>query len=250
MRMTLLEMVQEIASALVSDSVSSVTGTGATEEGTIIAGYIKSAYYEILDRQEWSFLQTVGLLDALVDLTKPNYLVAPTSVKQITTVRYDVSETTTPDMRDVTYKTPEDFIAYMYSNRSVDLTITNIVTDYSGIRLLIRNDRFPKYYTSFDDKHLVFDSYHSTYDTTLQSSKSMATLITYPSWTVSNTFVPFLPEGMFSLLVAEAKDASFQYLRQTQTAKDNKRVSRHSSHARHASTRVIDKAPRQGFGRI
>ena len=250
MKMTLLELVQDIASALVSDVVTSVTGTGATEEGTIIAGFVKSAYYEILDRQDWDFLMTIGTLDALVDLTKPNYLAAPTSVKSIATIRYDVSETATPFMQDVVYKSPEDFIAAMYTTRNPDLTVTTIVTDYSGFRLLVRNDLFPKYYTSFDDKYIVFDSYNSTYDTTLQASKSMATILTHPAWTVSNSFVPVLPEGMFSLLLAEAKDASFQYLRQTTTQKDSKRVQRHSSHARHASKRVTDKAPRQGFGRI
>ena len=36
----------------------------------------------------------------------------------------------------------------------------------------VKNKEFPSYFTSFDGKYLVFDAYHSDYDTVLQASKT------------------------------------------------------------------------------
>lgn len=249
MKMTLLEMVQDIASSMVSDNVNSVSGTGSTEEGTIIAGFIKTTYYEILDRDTWSFMSKTLPLDGVSDLDHPNYLKVPDGVHNVNSVMYDNSEDGIPKMRDAQYLEPEEFVRYLYNNRPVDTAVTETITDFSGIKLLIRNDRFPKYYTSFDDLYLVFDAYHSDYDATLQQTKSLATAQKMPAWNVEDTFVPDLPANMFSMLLSEAKNACFQYLRQSQTPTDAKRAYRHSSHARHASKRVNDKQPRRGFGR-
>ena len=38
--------------------------------------------------------------------------------------------------------------------------------------MVVSTNAFPTFCTSFDNKYVVFNSYHSDYDTTLQSSKS------------------------------------------------------------------------------
>lgn len=250
-RMTLLEMVKSILSAMVSDPVNSITDPAeTTEEALVVADIIKDSYYEILGREQWDFLKKPGVLDAYGNIDFPNYLVSPVPVSQLQNVRYNITKVTDTNVRikDMVYRAPEDFLDYIYSRNSSDSNIQT-VTDESGIPLFIRTDKAPECYTSFDDKNLVFDSYDNTVDSTLQSSKSVAIFVKAPAWEVSDDFIPELPIQMFPLLLAEAKQASFNYLKQSDSPKDAKRAYRLGSYARHGEKRVVNRAPRQGYGR-
>lgn len=250
-RMTLLDMVKSILSAMVSDPVNSITDSAeTTEEALVVAEIIKDTYYELLGREQWDFLKSMGVLDAYGNVDFPNYLVSPVSVSQLRNVRYNVTKVsdTNTKIKDMLYRTPEDFLDHIYNRNSSDSNI-QLVEDPSGIPLFIRTDKAPEYYTSFDDKNLVFDSYDNTVDSALQSSKSVVIFTKSPAWEVDDDFIPELPIQMFPLLLAEAKQAAFNYLKQSDSPKDAKRSYRLGSHARHAEKRVVNRAPRQGYGR-
>ena len=53
---------------------------------------------------------------------------------------------------------PDAFLRRQNSLNS-DLVNVDVIQDHTGIELLIRNDKNPEYFTSFDDNVLVFDSY-------------------------------------------------------------------------------------------
>lgn len=250
-RMTLIEMVKSILSAMVSDPVNSVTDVAeTTEEALVVADIIKDTYYEILGREPWDFLKQPGRLDAYGDTDFPNYLVSPVSVRQLVNVRYNVTKVTDTNikLRDMVYYTPEEFLDRIYNRNSSDSNVQQVL-DPSGIPLFIRTDKAPEYYTSFDDTNLVFDSYDSAVDSTLQSSKSVTLFIRSPEWVLADDFIPDLPIQMFPLLLAEAKQTAFNYLKQSDSPKDAKRAYRHGSHARHGEKRVANRSPRQGYGR-
>lgn len=217
MKMTLIEMVQDIASDMNSDAVNSINDTPEAKQ---IAQIIKSTYYELLNLYEWPRRNGLAKLGATGDNTKPTHLVIPTSVDEIKELRYNTKKKATdPDRFEVVqYVSPDNFLTITDRYDSTDTT-TQIVTDYSGAVLYIKNDRAPTYWTSFDDKYVVFNAYDKSIDSSLQSSKTRCIATLNHEFVMDDSFVPDLPESHFPLLLAEAKSACFLRIKQTQDAK-------------------------------
>jgi len=113
---------------------------------------------------------------------------------------------------------PEDFMEVVDSRDSSKSNVT-VVTDPTGISINVMKDKAPEYFTSFDDENLVFDSYDSEVDTTLQNNKTQCHGKRSVAFTLSDSFTPDLPVQMFSYLLAEAKSTSFVTLKQMANAK-------------------------------
>mgnify|MGYP000149502562 CR=1 FL=1 len=64
----------------------------------------------------------------------------------------------------------------------------------------------PSFYTSFDDEHIVMDSYKSSVETTLQNSKTQAYGVVYPTFTISDTFTPDLDDTLFPYSKGDAPE--------------------------------------------
>ena len=233
MKMTLLEIVQDILNSMDSDEVNTITETVESDQ---VAQIVKTTYYEIISRRDWPHLKELFQLDGLGDVSKPSHMKLPSRIVEMRELSYDCKRDgeTKRSWTKVKYLTPEDFLCYTNAH---NLDSSNIVeiTDTSGVKLLIRNDISPRYWTSFDDQHVVFDSYNSTLDTTMTSSKTQCWGIRLPEWTVSDTFYPDLPEDAFAFLLAEAKSIAQFQLRQfadqaatQQAARQRYRMSRKS----------------------
>jgi hypothetical protein len=112
---------------------------------------------------------------------------------------------------------PDDFMNLILQRNPANSNITTVLDNLSnsGVKLFIENDKDPQYWTSFDDEWIIFDSYDSSYDDTIQNQKTMASVYIEPSWTQSDTFVPDLPTKAFPLLLSEAKKAAFVKVKQT-----------------------------------
>ncbi len=147
-------------------------------------------------------LQELIQLEALADNTKPNYLRLPDDVSRIkeSKVMYDISEDSAEiKMVEIDYLPPLEFLE-LVGNTKVD-TDNEIVTDYSGYRMVIPNEQAPQYYTDFDDEYLVFDAFNSTVDSTMQSSKSGVLVNQRRSFTQSDTYVIDFPEWFHTTYV-------------------------------------------------
>jgi len=248
-KLTLLALVQNILYDLNSDNVNSITDT---LEATQVAHIIKTTYFDLIADNTIPEHFSLGTLTSLSSLTYPNYLQVPSSVVSIKWIKYDTHTVTSPQIvyTPIVYKNPEDFIAMSLSN---DSTASNIqtVTDSSGVKLLIRNDKFPQYYTSFDDEYLVFDSYLATTETFLTSSRSTIWANYEPVFTLSDSFVPDLDSNLFPLLLAEAKSLAFVNNAQASNPKIEQIAKRHQSFKQGRKHR-LEAAERNGwvdFGR-
>ncbi len=215
--MTLLELVQDILSDMDSDEVNSVSDT---VESLQVAGVIKSTYYQIIANRDIPELKELTQLTALADASLPNYLKLPDGVTAVEWVKYNtkLSGATDEDFTDIKQLSTEEFALRSYKRNSGDTNVVSI-TDISGVPLFIIDDKAPEWWTSFDDLHLVFDSYDSAVDSTLQASKSIAYVQTSPTWTVADTFTPDLDDTLFPFLLAEAKATCFVALKQTTNRK-------------------------------
>jgi len=205
-KMTLLEVVQDVLNDLDSDEVNSISDT---VEANQIANICKSVYYDVIttvDLPEHTELMTVS---GLSNSSRPNYMDAD-SVTEIKELRYNVSDTVGElEYKLINYVPPEEFIKSIVT-RDTTATEVIIVTDpTSGISLPILNNKMPDSFTSFDDRYLCFDSYDSAVDNTLQTSKTMVLGIKIPSFTLTDAAVPDIDDTIFPYYLAEVKSRAF-----------------------------------------
>lgn len=212
---TVLEMSQRILSSMDSDEVTSITDTVESQQvGTIL----ETCYYDLVARAN---LPEDYLPFNLTETsaTTPNQMSLPTDFSNLQCVKYDCQTLTQTDplWTDIDYLSWKDFSRMMYSLNESDTNVDtyNITVGSSTIPIIFTNDLAPKYYSSFDDRTVIFDSYDSAVDTFLRSIKSQAEGRKLRTWTMSDSFVPDLDEDQFQLLLQEAKSLAWAELKQT-----------------------------------
>lgn len=216
-KMTLLEIVQDILSDMDSDEVNSINDS---VESLQVAQIVKSTYYNIIDGKDYPWLYELFQMNTSGTLTLPTHMRLPESVIDLEWIKYNTKKATETKNRftKIIYKTPEEFLDILDQRISTD-TKVDIITDTTGIKLNVFNERAPSYFTSFDDDYLVFDAYDSAVETNLQNSKTQCYGKKSVAFTLSDTFTPDLPVQMFTYLLNEAKSASFLTLKQMPNAK-------------------------------
>ncbi len=224
MTQTLLEIVQTVLEEIDGDTVNSITDT---EESEQIAGFVKTVYRNIMSNNTWPHTRRAVTLTARSDSAFPSHMLVNEDVKEMISIRYNTIKNgeTRKKYTLLTYKDPDEFLNIL--NRR-DSTATNVDTiiDDSGIELLIMNDKAPQYYTSFDDENLIFDSYDSAVDSTLQANKFQAQGYVIPTFTLDDDFIPDLPIDAFSMLIEEVISRAQLKLRQVQDAKSEQESQR------------------------
>ena len=216
-KMTLLEMTQDILSDMDSDEVNSINDS---VESLQVAQIIKTTYYNIIDGRDYDFLYELFQLEASGTSSRPTHMKLPENIIDLKYIKYNCKTLT--DTKDkylkIKYLMPEDFMEVVDSRNSSKSNVT-VVTDPTGISINVMNDKAPEYFTSFDDENLVFDSYDSEVDTTLQNNKTQCHGKRSVAFTLLDSFTPDLPVQMFSYLLAEAKSTAFVTLKQMPNAK-------------------------------
>lgn len=208
-------MVQYVLSALDSDNVNSISDT---EEALQIATIFENTYSAIISRKNWAFMETMQNLEGIGDTTKPTKLKIPDNVQKIRCFRYKSFQTGSQDeWFELIYLSPCDFIHEVQrKNTSNSILVT---TNDDGVEMRIITDRRPRYWTSFDDNFVYLDAHQSDFETTSQQSSTSVQGVRRPAWTQSDTFIPFLPEDMFQLLLNEVKSIAFLEMKQLPHAK-------------------------------
>jgi hypothetical protein len=222
-KLTLLEMAQNILSDMDSDEVNSINDT---VEALQVAEILKTTYFEIINQRDWAHMATLFQLTASGDSTKPTHMSLSDAISKVEWVKYNKIESggTRAKWDEVEYLTPEEFIARVTSRDSSLSTVTT-VTEQS-IPLYVYNDRAPEYYTTFDDETLIFDAHDNTVDTTLQTSKTQCWGYKEPTWSMVDGAIPDLPTKAFPFMLAEAKSAAFNSLKQFPNQKEEQKSRR------------------------
>ena len=223
MKMSLLDMVQDILSDMSSDEVNSIDDTA---ESLQVAQIIKSCYFEMIGNRNWPHLKKLIQLEHAGDLSRPNYLQLPVNLKELTNFKYyKTSINGTQQYSSVNYKTPEEFLDIV-NNRLTSSSSVIQVKDYGGALLNIYNNADPTYWTSFDDLYLVTDSYNSLVDDTLQRSKTQCMAVIQPTWSMVDDYVPNLPVEAFAGFLEECKSTCFLRLKQMPDQKAEQKANR------------------------
>ncbi len=211
MKYTLLEMTQNILSAMDSDQVTSIFSTAESRQ---VAEVIRTAYFNIIARANLPEHNQLIQLDGLNASATPVIMHIPNNVAKIDWIKYN-TETEEQTQDSYTYVTilPIQQFLEMEHQLNTDESIVDTMV-YEGITHYFYNDRGPRYCTIIDDRYVVFDAYDSDVDTTLQKSKSLAYGRVVPTFTMANAFTPDLDEQQFPLLLNEAKSLAFLELKQ------------------------------------
>lgn len=244
---TLLDMVQEILSDMDSDEIESIDDTVEAEQ---IVTILKSTYYAMMNNRDWPHLRRSIQITGLGDTTKPTHMKIQDGVKEVCFLKYNKQKlgATKRDYGDVTYMQPDHFLHKTNQEDSSSANV-KIVTDLGGIEVLVRNDRAPTYYTSFDDKHIIFDSYDSAVDSTLQESKIQSMAYVIPSWNSADDFIPDLPENAFPALVEEAKSKAMIRLKQQADEKAEQEAGRQNRWLARRARRINGGIQYPNYGR-
>lgn len=223
---SLLNMVQGILSAMDGDEVTSISDSSEAQQ---VARVIEDVYWDLIDEHDLPHNFDLFALEGLADVTKPTHMRLPENVSKIEWIKYNRKmDGADPDQyATITYKEPLDFVQ-MCAERDTTDTSNNLQVPYkNNINLTIYNNSPPTWYTMFDDEYVIFDSWLNSLDTTLMSSKSLCYGAIRPSFTSSsNTFVPDLPENLFSVLYNEAMSRSMNLWKQSVLPKVEQSASR------------------------
>lgn len=211
-KMTLLEMTQNILSAMDSDEVNSISDT---VESLQVARVVVETYDELYANMVSASFKGLIKLDSLADPERPTTLAIPANVKSIDWVRYEAV--------DVPYKSVEQFLLDSFQITSEQVTMDPV----SGSYFKIYTDRNPTCFTTFNNEWLVFDGFNSDTDSVLQQSKTTCWGQYSPSWDFSDdAYAPFLPASDYPGLLAEAKSSCFINLKQLSNSKEEQRSRR------------------------
>lgn len=212
-RKTLLEVVSMYLTKSNGFKVQSIFDSDEAESAANIA---EEVFYIISEKvPDIQFMETLVRLDHSDDTAEPNYLKLPQSVTKLhdNLLKYnytDSSQGLTDNYRDVKYLDPRDFLDVVSRNTN-KLNNVQEVTDPSGVTYTIPNNRHPMYFTSFDGINLAFDSYNSSEDATLQSSKSIGFVSKETQFLIEDNFYIPLPDHLMQMyqdgVVAECSES-------------------------------------------
>lgn len=242
MKRTLLQIVQNILSDMDSEDVNSISDSIEAEQ---IASVVRDVYLNMVSTRMIPEHQELMRLVSLSDSTKPTHFQVPDGVKRIDLIRYNVKTTSGNEFREIEYIEPLTFLTL--NNEGDDVIVVNDVNGSTPI--LIRNDKMPNFYTSFDDLHIVMDSYDSAVDQILAESKTQALGHKVPTFTISDNFTPDIDAVLFPYLIAEAKSTCFSLFKSGVDQKIEQAARRQKSYMQSDMYRVKKENKRPYYGR-
>lgn len=223
----LLRMTQLILSAMDSDEVNSISDT---TESLQVVDVIETTYNDLVSTLDfpdhWDFFE----LESSGDITRPTLMTLPSNIGKVEWIKYDMSEpgSTKREFRDVYPLERERFLDRSNSLDSADANTYryDLLVGTGTFDIRGKNDAWPTYYTTNNDKTLIFDNFKLDSGQTLMGNRTYCYGMRIPVFIREDTFVPELTPRQFTLLFNEAKSQAFMDLKQVQNAKSEQRARR------------------------
>jgi hypothetical protein len=225
-KMTLLEITQNILSAMNSDEVTSIADT---VESLQVAEEVRTAFRDLYSNHDLATFEGLVNLESPGEITTPNVLTLPENVQLLKWFKY--RDTTNTDnntgFKDLCYLDPETFTRMIIEQpRPADATDVALMP-FSPVTYPINNLKAPQYYTILDDdRTLVFDSFDSASESFLTGSNSIAWAIQYKVFDLVDDFIPPIPANEFPRLLAEAKAFCFVNIKEMNNPLEEQRAHR------------------------
>lgn len=217
-KLTLLDLTQNILSRLSSDEVNSISDT---TESLQVANIIRNKYFDIINRVKLPEHEQLVQLNPSLDSDSPVLMYVPDGIVDLKWVKYfNSAGDIPPGYIYVTILPIEQFVDMVNTfnpeeSNVESFTFSDTSNNFPGnYTFYYKNDRQPTFCTILSNYYVIFDSFDTTQDNTLQSSKSMSWGRIIPFWNNVDSFIPDLPEQQFQLLLNEATALAFYELKQ------------------------------------
>jgi hypothetical protein len=230
MKMTLLDMTQNILSAMDGDAVNSIADT---VESLQVAETIVETYHEMYAGLDNPSMWGRFSLQSLADTNNPTWMRIPDNVKFVKWIMYNDKE-----------------IAYVEPERFLLDTMNSDGTLFNGYR--VKTDRDPTLWTSFDNNIVIFNAIDFNADGTLQESKSTCWGQFVPQFQLlDDAYAPFISPDDYPGLLAEAKSTCFINYKNTGNSKEEQKARRQRVRRQSDQWRLNQRKPydRANFGR-
>lgn len=243
MKLTNLQYVQNILSALGSDEVNSVSDT---TESLQVLEILRTTYFNMVGRLHLPEHAQLIQLNPSLDTTIPVLMYIPNGMKRLEWLKYfnknpvsgnapsvfqhdlnvdiTASGNTTVAPPGYTYVSIipiQQFIdmtnSFNPANSNVrSFTFTDSQNNMPGVyTFYYKNNKQPQFCTVLSNYYVIFDGYDASIDSTLQTSKTMAYGEIAPNWSNTDTFVPSIDDDQVPLLLNEAKALAYFELKQS-----------------------------------
>lgn len=215
--MTLIEMTNHILSSMGAEPVASINST--VEAGQVV-DVIEQSYLRLLPTLHPRSRENIFEMLPSGDPTKPTLMYIPDYIEEVHWVKYNKRPTASTEVEyvDIPFIKFTEFIDLMYKLDENDPNVGRFdVEAYPGdtMTVLYRNDKHPDYYTTIDDRILLFDSYDNTVDSTIQNEQ----ILCFGKWRVKfkrsdNWEIPLNAAETALLLEESKRQAHFEILQQ------------------------------------
>lgn len=220
MKYSLLDIVQTVLSSIEGDEVNSITDT---TEAFQVAQIVKRVYNTIASTTDLPEHNIIGNLTASTSST-PVIMYLPDTISRVKWIKYDtrLESGDDPSFSLIQPKSLFEFLSIMHdlSDSDTEVSSFNLTVNGSDVfKILYRNDTAPTCYTTFDDGTIVFDSYDSSVDANLQSSKTSVFGVKPQTFLLADSYIPNLDDEQFDLLLNESVAVASVELKQQQNPK-------------------------------
>lgn len=240
MKKTLIQIVQSILSDMDSEEVNSI---GDTVEAMQVASIVQDTYFNIVTTRAVPEHQELLKLTALSDSDYPTHMQYPEDVRRIEKLWYENSQGSYVEIK---WLDPMDFLTLTDGNSA---NYDTVLDKNGSTKLRVGNDQDPMYYTSFDDNYVVFNSYDSTVDSTLQESKVRAYGVKIPTFSLVDSHTPDIDIDYFPYLIAESKSVAMSLLKGGSDPKIEQAARRQKSYIQNDRYKTEQYPKRPMYGR-
>lgn len=213
MKLTNLDYVQNILSAMSSDEVNSVSDT---TESLQVLQILKTTFFNMVARANLPEQKELYQLDPSLNVLEPVLMFIPEGKKSLEWIKYYDADTAALQYKYVSVIPMQQFLDFVdgYDPSESYIDTMNFTTNSETFLFNYRNDVQPQYCTVISDYYVIFDAYNNLLDTTLQASKTQCFGLVEPEWQDTDSFIPTLDDGQVPLLLNEAKALAFFELKQ------------------------------------
>ena len=252
MKLSLLDIVQDVLNDIDSDEVNSIDDT---VEAAQVAAIVKSTYFAMMSNRNWAHLRKPIQLIPTTDLSQPTQVYVKDEIKELIFINYDCRKTpyanpegTKAAWVEMKWREPDDFLRITNSYNELDSNVLTVQTE-GQLDIKIKTDVSPTIYTSFDDRTLIFNAYDRVRESNLESTYFQAMAYVMPKWIPSDDFVPDLPDEAFSALVEECKSRASLKLRQVADQKSEQESVRQQKWLARKNRRIHNTLDYPNYGR-
>jgi len=200
MKSTLLQVVQSILSDMDSEAVNAL---GDSVEAQQVASVVEDTYFNIIAARNIPEHNKLIPLVSLSDNARPTHFTYPARTKELIRIDYNIGTASSQDYREIVYVEPLVFIDRMSE------TNLKVTTVDQSVELFVANNKDPSYYTSFNDNHIIMDSYDAAVEAHLAANKTRSFCSIYPTFSQTDSFAIDLDQTLMPLLLSESKSACF-----------------------------------------